>query len=650
MKTSKARVLLLIAVLLIIGSGFSDLLADSSQPTRLTTVDAVGSSRPSAGDNCESPYEIVIDASNFPIYLGGETTCGRGNDYQVTCLDEFDGGEDFILRIDMQVTMSLQFILYPNGTNYTGMLISDHCPPDDDCIGTASQYGSNELVLVVPWLEVGVYYLMVDTWPTPDCIPTFDLEIAEVFFDNPGHECGFPLPIDISPAQNPMLLDYLYTCGAGDDYDNTCLGEYDGGEDFILQLNVEQQGTFDIVLDPQGTKYTGMVLDDICPPGHDDCIAMSTKTSGDPHEINNVTLDAGVYYLMVDTWPQPDCIPQFSVFIDGYFNHEIGDNCDLPQLLSVPDELPITVSGQYTWGRGDEYDSTCLDDFDEGEDYVMQIEVSSAVCVDITLEPHGTSGTALALAAECSPWAECIVSSTNSSSGAHGVTGVSLEVGTYYLLVDCTAATGSIDDFDLTFEASSSHPENDDWQYAIPIGNVVDLPFSTVEATFDGPGVCQEAPNIWYCFTASGEGIAEISLCGASYDTKLTVYRSCDLDSVQEILACSDDYCDLQSLTHVPVSAGESYLIEIGGSGGATGEGVLAAYISTYTCGDVNSDMIINISDVVYLIAYIFGGGSAPDPLVAADVDCNAIVNISDAVYMMMRIFGGGPAPCALCK
>lgn len=69
-----------------------------------------------------------------------------------------------------------------------------------------------------------------------------------------------------------------------------------------------------------------------------------------------------------------------------------------------------------------------------------------------------------------------------------------------------------------------------------------------------------------------------------------------------------------------------------------------------YICGDADGNTIVNISDAVSLIAYIFGGGPAPDPLLSGDGDCNQIVNISDAVYLIAYIFGGGPAPCAACS
>ncbi len=68
-----------------------------------------------------------------------------------------------------------------------------------------------------------------------------------------------------------------------------------------------------------------------------------------------------------------------------------------------------------------------------------------------------------------------------------------------------------------------------------------------------------------------------------------------------------------------------------------------------YLCGDADGSEIVNISDAVYLISYIFSGGPAPDPVESGDADCSGIVNISDAVYLISYIFSGGPAPCAGC-
>jgi hypothetical protein len=66
-----------------------------------------------------------------------------------------------------------------------------------------------------------------------------------------------------------------------------------------------------------------------------------------------------------------------------------------------------------------------------------------------------------------------------------------------------------------------------------------------------------------------------------------------------------------------------------------------------YIPGDANGDVTVDISDVVYLIAYIFSGGEPPNPLEAGDADCSGNVDISDVVYLIAYIFSGGSAPCA---
>lgn len=64
--------------------------------------------------------------------------------------------------------------------------------------------------------------------------------------------------------------------------------------------------------------------------------------------------------------------------------------------------------------------------------------------------------------------------------------------------------------------------------------------------------------------------------------------------------------------------------------------------------GDADGNGHIAITDAVYIINYIFGGGPSPTPyqLCSGDADCNCVVSISDAVYIINYIFGGGAAPC----
>jgi hypothetical protein len=64
-----------------------------------------------------------------------------------------------------------------------------------------------------------------------------------------------------------------------------------------------------------------------------------------------------------------------------------------------------------------------------------------------------------------------------------------------------------------------------------------------------------------------------------------------------------------------------------------------------YITGDANGDGTVNITDAVYLVTYIFGGGPPPVPLLSGDANCDGTVNITDAVYLITYIFGGGPPP-----
>jgi hypothetical protein len=66
----------------------------------------------------------------------------------------------------------------------------------------------------------------------------------------------------------------------------------------------------------------------------------------------------------------------------------------------------------------------------------------------------------------------------------------------------------------------------------------------------------------------------------------------------------------------------------------------------SYICGDANGDGLVNVSDAVYIINYVFVGGDPPDPLAAGNANCDIGVNVSDAVWIINYIFVGGNAPC----
>jgi hypothetical protein len=62
--------------------------------------------------------------------------------------------------------------------------------------------------------------------------------------------------------------------------------------------------------------------------------------------------------------------------------------------------------------------------------------------------------------------------------------------------------------------------------------------------------------------------------------------------------------------------------------------------------GDANGDGSIDITDVIYLNNYLFGGGPPPKPLEAGDVNCDGVVDSGDVTYLLNYLFISGPRPC----
>lgn len=70
---------------------------------------------------------------------------------------------------------------------------------------------------------------------------------------------------------------------------------------------------------------------------------------------------------------------------------------------------------------------------------------------------------------------------------------------------------------------------------------------------------------------------------------------------------------------------------------------LLGEYIKS---GDMNSSGTVNILDLNALVAYVFNGGPAPNPVENGDVNCSNSLNVLDLNYLVAYVFNSGPAPC----
>ncbi|MCH7994572.1 MAG: hypothetical protein IIB57_09020, partial [Planctomycetes bacterium] len=114
----------------------------------------------------------------------------------------------------------------------------------------------------------------------------------------------------------------------------------------------------------------------------------------------------------------------------------------------------------------------------------------------------------------------------------------------------------------------------------------------------------------WFCYTPTCSGTATASLCSnTNFDTSLAVFEECGGTE----LACSDDFCGLQSRVDWPVMAGTPYFVRLAGFAGSSGAFELQISCSTdTTIGDGGAMQSVNASTVIATNSF-FTGNTAGD-------------------------------------
>jgi len=70
----------------------------------------------------------------------------------------------------------------------------------------------------------------------------------------------------------------------------------------------------------------------------------------------------------------------------------------------------------------------------------------------------------------------------------------------------------------------------------------------------------------------------------------------------------------------------------------------------SWMLGDVNYDHDVNVADLVYMVDYLFRGGTAIYPEIVGDVDQDCNINVADIVYVVHSLWKGGPDPLIGCE
>ena len=295
------------------GASYEDGDLDEDEDVDLADLAALlgvyGTTCASPGNDCEDPIQATI--SDWEGYSDTNTTCGRGNSYENTCLEYFDGGEDIVYELTVPIAMGAQIMLDPVNTTWTGFALSESCPPGNSCLAVSTNNAANPHGIDAIWLDSGTYYIIIDTWPVPNCIPEFTLTITEAFLE------WLPCPPEGIPENEQCGENTNGGCGmnpvqfepiaCGDTICGTIRAE-DGVRDTDwFEIVVTEPTEFRWTAEAEFPVIIGLV--ETIPPGSGDCYDMTGSldpwdTAGtfpDQAEITTGVLPPGTYWFWVSS-------------------------------------------------------------------------------------------------------------------------------------------------------------------------------------------------------------------------------------------------------------------------------------------------------------------------------------------------------------
>jgi len=545
----------------------------------------------------------VTNVASLPYSSGAGTTCGNGNDLStanlITCGSTlYQGGNDNVWIFTPAITGTVSINLFSTGT-YTSLVLYHGCPltgQGGTCVDFAQSPTGNKTLTVC--LTAGnTYYLILDSWPAPACNPYSNLTISAPV---PAGGCALGTG-QVNVPSLPYSSTGRTTCGKGDDITSinsvTCGSvSYFTAEDEVFVFTPAVSGTSTISL-TSNSSWVGMMLYNGCPlvtscsgiPGS--CIAFEQSSAGSQSMC--VALVGGTtYYLVVDQFASPYCIPSYSINITAPSGAFTGTTCGNAYPVSA---LPFSLAGESTTCMINNYTNatsgSCGTLYESGEDKVYSYTATVGQCIGITLTGASNNNIGYQVYQGC-PGAGgiCIASNGGANSGVLTGSAVLPGAGTYYIIVDSWAPPNSVS-YNISVISYGNGPAND-----LPCNATV-LPLginSTGNNSCSGfagepsAPTCWITPNVrntvWYAVTAPASGQLRIRTApGSLLNTHLALYSG-TCGAVMTQVACNDDappcgstITNLSEISVTGLVSGNTYYICVDGYSGLTGSfGIMA--------------------------------------------------------------------------
>jgi len=440
-----------------------------------------GSRLDATGDDCTDPYVWSVGA--VPASLLSQTTCGRGHTYEsVACFGSYATGEDMIIELNVTANLGwVRLALNPKGTTYGAVGIGTMCPPTTCLAYVGSSSGAVKYTGGFT-CNAGTYYIMVDTWTTPDCIPDFDLTIEAAPAPPANDLCANAIAVAIpSVTAGTTLLATadagIVSCGTatysgrlgvwykviGNDHTltaHTCATTFDtqlmvlaDGCGVLTCVDGADEGCatyggssvswcalsgveYLIYIAHYGSSTGNFTLTiedgDLCVSADGRCCYLDPIEPDPDNPLCAVNTLAECDALGGDWTMAETCLPDPPYGCPVPFH---GEDCSDPAATITT--LPYTNSG--TNGEVDNYNSTtvtCISQYyDNGYDVIYKLIVDVDKCITIFVDQNDNGWMSVSLWDDCPDVGTCLVGAY-SVSGDLSIPCTELEAGTYYIMLD----------------------------------------------------------------------------------------------------------------------------------------------------------------------------------------------------------------------
>lgn len=551
----------------------------------------------------------VTNVASLPYSSGAGTTCGAVNDLNslntISCGGtNYLDGEDKVWVFTPTANGTITINLTSSGT-YTGLVLYRGCPLSGQggtCVDYAqSSTGNKTLTICV--VSGSTYYLILDSWPSPACNAYSNLTISAPVL---GSGCSTGTGT-VNIAALPYTSTGRTTCGMGDDLtaSNTIScgsTSYFGAEDEVFVFTPTASGTVTVNI-TSASSWVGATLYNGCPmvtscsgtPGT--CLAYAQSSDGSQSFCTNVT-SGQTYYLVVDQFPSPYCIPSYNISISAPSGALAGITCANPVNIS---SLPYSATNESSSCFGNDYTNastgSCGSLYESGEDKVYRYTSTGTECIGITLSGTSTNYIGYQVYSGCpgTGGTTCIGNNGGATSGTLAGSITLPSAGTYYIIVDTWAAPTSAS-YNISITSFGSGAANDLPCNAIPLTlGVYTLGNNNCSGGAGEPAVpsCWITPNsvntVWYRVVATSTQLRVRTSPGTLTNSQIAVYTG-TCGTGMTLVGCNDDAAacgttlNYNSDLSLTVTNGQTYYIAVDGYSSATGSfGILAIDPTTQT-------------------------------------------------------------------